>query len=146
MIEEISQKNDESEDEIEAQGGPSKRSKTHHENEFSYPSKVNNEFQNNLEGLLQEEPEKKTEVLKFEADEDVREEGTLETHSVRKILVLNNGKKEKEVGEPTCFVEWMPGPRDNGFKPKDSIISYEQLKKVAPKVVVDFYERHMILA
>ena len=40
----------------------------------------------------------------------------------------------------------MPGARDNGFKPKDSIISYEVLKREAPKVVVDFYERHMVLA
>ena len=94
MIEETSQKNDESEDDIEAQGAPSKRSKTHHENEFSYPSKVKNEYQNNIEVLLQDEPEIKTDALKFEASEDVREEGTLEKNKVRKILVLNRGRKE----------------------------------------------------
>ena len=44
-----------------------------------------------------------------------------------------------------CLVEWMPGVRDSGFKPRDSLVSYEAVKKVAPKVVVDYYERHMIL-
>ena len=134
MIEELSQKNDESEDEIEALGPPSKRSKKYHENEYSYHSKHNSEYQNNLDKLLQE-PEK-IEAPKFEAIEDVREEGNLEKNRVRKILVLHRGKNEVEW---TCTVEWMPGVKDHGFKPKDSILSYEELKKVAPKVVVDYY-------
>ena len=72
----------------------------------------------------------------------MRDEGNLERNRVRKILQLRNDKKDVEW---MCLVEWMPGVRDSGFKPRDSLVSYEAVKKVAPKVVVDYYERHMVL-
>ena len=87
--------------------------------------------------LEEEEP------MKFEMPEDVRETGCLEKNRVRKILKLETNLKKH--AEWMCFVEWMPGARDGGFKPNDSWVGYEAVKKAAPKVVVDYYERHFIL-
>ena len=44
-----------------------------------------------------------------------------------------------------CLVEWYPSVRDNGLTPNDSIVSYEDMKANFPKLVVDFYERHIML-
>ena len=74
-----------------------------------------------------------------------RREGSFKTHKPRRILQLINDEKRTKNVEWMCIVEWIPSIRDNGLYPKESEVPYEEVKEHAPKLVVDFYERHMIL-
>ena len=42
-------------------------------------------------------------------------------------------------------VEWCPRAQDFGVPPKESMVPYEEAKKEVPRLVVDYYERHLIM-
>jgi hypothetical protein len=74
--------------------------------------------------------------------------GCFELNNPKRIRSLR--KKEKKDHHPyeyvTCTVEWYPQKDYCGSKAievKDSIITYEEVRKKAPQLLCDYFERHM---
>ncbi len=57
----------------------------------------------------------------------------------RPRIIKRVRRKDKEL---EFLIEWLP--RNNGFQPKDSVVTNTELKKFHPDVLMTYYENKMI--
>ena len=54
-------------------------------------------------------------------------------------------KKIRKLDEIIEFImEWQP--RENGFQPKDSVVTNKELRKYFPEFLLDFYEKRIVFS
>lgn len=55
----------------------------------------------------------------------------------------HNIKKARKVEDGVEFiVEWMP--RENGFQPKDSVVTSQEFRRFMPEFLLEFYEKRIV--
>lgn len=70
--------------------------------------------------------------------------GNFEEHLPRRVRSFRSYKtKNKDEAGLLCTVEWYADKE--GKKPEASQLVYEEVRSRCPKLLVDYYERHLIL-
>ena len=96
------------------------------------------------EQVIQSNFKKPRKAVNNEDVELARVEGSFERHEPRRVRSIHDLLNKKAV-EIMCTVEWYPDLDDGGSIPKDSRVPYAEVRKKAPKLLCDFFERHLSL-
>lgn len=56
-----------------------------------------------------------------------------------------DGKLSDKLTDVLCVVSWWPSPDDPQIVPYDSEYAYAEVRKIAPKILVDYFEKRVTL-